>query len=460
MVDRIAAVGNFPPQNESQHQNRDISYISSIQSGVGLHNYMKIRGSKLSNQAYLNLRASSLRNSVGRPTQHWEKPTLQHSSFSACPQFRSMFTISLIGDVMLGRLIDQLLPQHVDSISDARTISKFVHSHPELKSYSFKSPWGNALPLLCSSNLVLANLETSVTTHPIKWPEKVFNYRMHPANVQCLVEGGVKYVSLANNHTLDFSEEGLMETIDTVNAAGIVTAGAGKTTEQATIPATLTLNRTSGNVTETVHNAEGGEKSSQHQIHLYSFSDHPSDWSKVPSFNLLNYATSFRSELKKQLLRHHSPSLKIVSIHWGPNYRWHPSREQVSLAHFLIDECKVDIIHGHSSHHVQGVSVYHGKLIIYGCGDFVDDYAVDANYRNDLSAVWRVHIVEEALGMKVTKLEVFPTRIQRFQAHLLSRDDADHTWVSQKIRELSADLGTKVDHGFGEEGQLVLHVGG
>ena len=60
------------------------------------------------------------------------------------------------------------------------------------------------------------------------------------------------------------------------------------------------------------------------------------------------------------------------------------------IAHYLIDDCGIDLIHGHSSHHIQGVETYKGKLIIYGCGDFVDDYALTPTYRNDLSAVWYV----------------------------------------------------------------------
>jgi len=47
----------------------------------------------------------------------------------------------------------------------------------------------------------------------------------------------------------------------------------------------------------------------------------------------------------------------------------------------------VDIVHGHSSHHVKGIEVHRGKLILYGCGDFIDDYEGIKGYeafRDDL----------------------------------------------------------------------------
>jgi len=158
--------------------------------------------------------------------------------------------------------------------------------------------------------------------------------------------------------------------------------------------------------------------------------------------------------------------LKVVSMHWGPNYRWHPAREIVELAHWLIDECGVDVIHGHSSHHIQGVEVYKGKLVVYGCGDFVDDYAVDPGWRNDLSAAWRVTVSEKDQndkrggGLEVRKLEVFPNRISLFHANLLSAEDEDHKWIERKFRALCTALGTKVEKELGEEGQIVVDVKG
>lgn len=182
--------------------------------------------------------------------------------------------------------------------------------------------------------------------------------------------------------------------------------------------------------------------------------DHPQDWSKVPTFHFIDYKPQTRTRLKQLVLAsQHSdqePALRIFSIHWGPNYSWQPATEIQNLAHFLIDECGIDIIHGHSSHHVQGVEKYKGKLIIYGCGDFVDDYALVPGWRNDLSAIWQVTLAEteisgENVELKVKALEVIPTVIENFKARRLEASEADARWVCNKIKVLSSELGTTVD---------------
>ena len=353
------------------------------------------------------------------------------------------FKLNFMGDVMLGRLIDQLCTTHVDCPSEARIVQSFLGAHSELHSYSATTPWGNTLPLLQSADLRLINLETAVTTHPTKWPNKVFNYRMHPQNLEILKAARIDYITLANNHTLDFSEEGLKDTVESVREADIKFAGATDSTGtgDACKPAILDL--------------QG------HSIQVFAASDHPSDWKRVQQFNFIDYSTSTRSRLKEQLTSAGPTSLRIFSVHWGPNYSWQPAREIKDLAHFLIDECEVDIIHGHSSHHIQGVEIYKGKFIIYGCGDFVDDYALTPEYRNDMSAVWQITVVEQGSNRRLRpiKLEIFPSRIKHFQASLLDSRDPDHGWVREKLTALSGELGTSVGSDLGDEDQIIINIG-
>lgn len=356
---------------------------------------------------------------------------------------------------MLGRLIDQLLPSSVPAPEDASHAAHFRSRHPHLKSYTHLSPFGNALPLFRSSSLVLGNLETAATLHPGPWPNKVFNYRTHPANICSLVDAGVSYVSLANNHTLDFGEQGLLDTVKAIRKTGIVCAGAGETRDQAEQPAVLRLPRS-----QTQPNQDS------HEVHCFSFSDHPSDWADIALFNHISYDATSRQRMKRHLLApiSHKPALRVVSVHWGPNYAWQPASEIRALAKWLVDECDVDIIHGHSSHHIQGVEVLSSKgrnaLVVYGCGDFVDDYAVNATFRNDLSAAWRVSVRERpATGRwHVEKLEVFPNRIKTFQANLLDQEDEDHAWVVSRFRHLCGEMGTDVDEELGIGGQIVVQV--
>ncbi|KAJ5492435.1 Capsule synthesis protein CapA [Penicillium expansum] len=366
------------------------------------------------------------------------------------------FTLTFTGDVMLGRLLDQLMPEHVTNQHDERIATTFIKAHPTLLSkgnYTPSSPWGTTLP---PPSLFYPGMHQPRNRPPIPWPNKVFNYRMHPANLGPILHaGGIDYASLANNHTLDFDTEGLTETVQTLQRANVAYAGAGETADDARKPAVLHLPRASEVIDES--------KQHRYTVHVYSASDHPRVWASVPGFNLFDYTRDTRARLREMLVdaEETKPALKIFSVHWGPNYAWQPDGRITSLAHFLVDECGVDIVHGHSSHHVQGVEVYHGKLVIYGCGDFVDDYALNEEYRNDLGALWRVVVREKSGGgLGLERLEIFPTRVERFKAVLLDSKDADHAWVRRRICELSGELGTSVKGPLGEKGEVIVELSG
>lgn len=420
---------------------------------------------------------------------------------------------------MLGRLIDQLYPTHNQNPVESRIASTFIKEYPHLLAkgvYTPSSPWGTTLPLLHNSDLTLINLETAATTANDPWPDKTFNYRMHPANLAPILHAaGVDYASLANNHTLDFGSEGLVETVWALRDAGVLFAGAGERRDEAYKPAVLTLPRKKGRRGSRYLEEESVEmERNAYAVHVYSAADHPHEWGVVPTFHLIDYSPATRVRLRTLLLsggvrtstgshadveagvesdvfhhrehHHHQheheheyergcgsasmqprPALKIFSVHWGPNYCWHPDDRIRSLAHFLIDECEVDIVHGHSSHHVQGVERYRGKLIIYGCGDFVDDYAWHEGYRNDLGAVWRVVVKEGGGGddgdgrpLRLDRLEIFPTRIEKFRAMLLKKGDEDHEWVRRRIEMLSRELDTDIRGELGEQGQIIVDLDG
>ena len=86
-------------------------------------------------------------------------------------------------------------------------------------------------------------------------------------------------------------------------------------------------------------------------------------------------------------------------------------------------------VHGHSAHHIQGVEVCPGnRVIMYGCGDFIDDYALDRDYRNDLSALWLLELAETAPYKPLT-LKIMPTRVANFAVQALPHHDPDYTLV-------------------------------
>lgn len=290
-----------------------------------------------------------------------------------------------------------------------------------------KFVWGDVLPLFREeTDLRIINLETSVTTHDKKWPNKAFNYRMHPENLKCLKEAKIDYCSLANNHTLDFGYEGMRETIESLKKNNIEFAGAGENSEKALQPALVESN---GVI-----------------LAIYSFSDHPVAWrstSTTPGINFLDFSEEKILNLQnhiKKFREENSVDLVVLSLHWGSNYSWKPPKEFQIFAYLMIDN-GVDIIHGHSSHHVQGIQIYKGKPIIYGCGDFIDDYAIDEDYRNDLGFAYVLNYNKNS--KKFEDLELVPTQIDTFSVtrNLSTRN---HEWLFKTFSKLSGDFGTTV----------------
>jgi len=334
-----------------------------------------------------------------------------------------------LGDVMLGRLIDQLFTVHNESPEDGKHIAYFRKKF-QLNNISHSYVWGNILTELQNADLRIINLETSVTTNDVKWPEKAFNYSMHPQNLQCLSIAQIDFCSLANNHVLDFSYAGMYETMSSLDRVNIKWAGAGKNLTEAQNPAIITFH--------------GGIK-----IACFSYADHYHYWAssaQQAGINFINPSTvpkDFYSSLKNQideLRRTENIQLVSISIHWGSNYAWEPPVDFNKMAHQLIDICGIDLIHGHSSHHVQGIEIYNKKVIIYGCGDFVDDYAVDEEYRNDLSFLYRLYLDPTTCLWK--RLELLPTRINQFQVNRAIGEDK--VWLIQTIQKLSLKYKTLI----------------
>jgi poly-gamma-glutamate synthesis protein (capsule biosynthesis protein) len=154
----------------------------------------------------------------------------------------SIVKIFLCGDVMTGRGIDQILPYPSDPklkepfVKDARDYIRFAEKINGKINYpvSFDYIWGDALKELEKEkiDLRIINLETTITTSDNFLPKGI-NYRMNPKNIDVLKVFKVDVACLANNHILDFGEEGLLETIETLKKNGILTVGAGKNIKEA-----------------------------------------------------------------------------------------------------------------------------------------------------------------------------------------------------------------------------------
>jgi len=288
------------------------------------------------------------------------------------PQHRPV-KLFLCGDAMTGRGIDQILPHpseptlyepYITSACSYMEMAERV-SGPIARPVDFPYVWGDALAEMAEQapDLRVVNLETSITKSESPLPKGI-NYRMHPANVGCLMAAGIDCCVLANNHVLDWGVEGLMETLDTLSGVGIATAGAGRTADEAARPAILEI-------------AQGC------RVLVFGLgsptSGVPAGWAATksrPGVNLVTHlsdrsASRIASEMREY---RRDGDIVVVSVHWGENWGYEIPQAQRDFAHQIIDAGAADLVHGHSSHHVKGMEVYNGHLILYGCGDFVTDY--------------------------------------------------------------------------------------
>jgi len=354
-----------------------------------------------------------------------------------------LITLFLCGDVMTGRGIDQVLahpskPNIYESyVRDARGYVELAEkiNGPIAKPVGFPYIWGDALSEFerVSPDLRIINLETSVTRSNDVWKGKGINYRMHPDNIACITAAHIDGCTLANNHVLDWGYAGLEETLATLKQAQIKTAGAGANAKQAQAPALFDI-------------------AGKGRVILFSLADAssgvPYNWQASENragVNLLN-------DLSKQTVRqiaHQVDAVKgkndrvVVSIHWGGNWGYHIASEHQQFAHDLIDEASVDVVHGHSSHHPKGIEVYRNKAIIYGCGDFLNDYEGIGGYekyRGDLRLMYFVTL--NALSGELAALQLVPMQIKRFRLNHASHTDAK--WLADMLNREGQALHTQV----------------
>src|SRR5919199_1768847 len=328
-----------------------------------------------------------------------------------------MTTVALVGDVMLGRGVNEAL----------RTL------RPE-------QLWGDVLPLLASADLRIINLECAVTEHKQPWAHtpKVFHFRADRSAVEVLRVAHVDGCSLANNHTLDFEEQGLLDTLKHLEAAGIQYAGAGHNQEEAAQPALF-----------------GVRPNHASRMALVAFTDNDPPFAAGPDRPGTNYLpVSLEPEVLDRLeiaimtAREAGAETIIFSNHWGPNMVQRPNTLFRRFAHAVMDR-GADIYYGHSAHIFQGVEIYRGKPILYDTGDFIDDYAIDPRLRNDWSFLFRISLEEGELR----RLELFPVALSYARVRLAT--GAEREAIFDRMERLSRKMRTAFTR---REDQLVLEL--
>jgi poly-gamma-glutamate capsule biosynthesis protein CapA/YwtB (metallophosphatase superfamily) len=308
--------------------------------------------------------------------------------------------LALVGDVMLGRLVNEALSRE-----------------------PFGYPWGDTISLLQKADFRMCNLECAISDRGEPWSftPKQFHFRSDAKNVETLSAAHIDAVSLANNHALDYGYVALDDTVRILDKARIQHVGAGHTMTEAEQANTLEINGTKIGLLAFTDNEPDWEASSHRPGVFYV----PIDLSDERATHLLNVVKYTKRGV----------DTLIVSAHWGPNWGYQPSAEHIPFAHALIDS-GADIVFGHSGHVFRGIEIYKQRLILYCTGNFVDDYAVDPIERNDQSFVFMINIRDD----RIRRMRLYPTKIDMFQATLTLEPEARE--IADKMKKLCVEFNT------------------
>ncbi|GHB61444.1 hypothetical protein GCM10010377_60450 [Streptomyces viridiviolaceus] len=362
----------------------------------------------------------------------------------------SVVTLFLCGDVMLGRGVDQILPHpgdpelREDYVRNARSYVELAEraAGPIPAPVSPSWPWGEALKVLerAAPEVRILNLETAITSDGEFAHGKAVHYRMHPANLPALSVARPDVCVLANNHVLDFGRGGLIETLDALSRAGLRVAGAGQDAVAARAPAVVPV----GPAVRVLVFAIG-----------MSSSGIPPSWAATEEQAGLAYVPAPTAAAAESLVRRvqqvkRPGDIAVVSVHWGSNWGYHVPQAQVRFAHTLVDG-GVDIVHGHSSHHPRPVEVYRDRLILHGCGDFIDDYEGIGGYEEYRDDLRLAHLVSvRADTGRLAAVRIVPLLARRMR--LEPAPDEDRAW----LRATLARISDGVDVALGPAGTLTL----
>ncbi|MFG1941781.1 CapA family protein [Nonomuraea sp. NPDC048826] len=305
-------------------------------------------------------------------------------------------TLALAGDTMLGRGV-------ADRLADSHAPDAFVSDG--VRAY------------LTEADAIVLNLECCVSDRGSPWPApgKAFHFRAPPQAADLLAELGVSCVTLANNHALDYGYDALLDTRAQLERVEIRAAGAGATLEQARAPVVLAVRGL--------------------RVAVVSVTDHPDDYAATPDRPGVAHAdlpSGVPGWLMDTVARMHTESdAVLVSPHWGPNMTTGPL-PYVRVAATMLADAGATLIAGHSAHVAHGVA----PPILYDLGDFIDDYAVDPDLRNDLSLLFLVTVDE--LGP--IRLRAVPLKLDYCRTVLA--EGAERSWLVRRFVRACEALGT------------------
>ncbi|HEU0189294.1 MAG TPA: CapA family protein [Gallionella sp.] len=297
-------------------------------------------------------------------------------------------------------------------------------ARPVMAEQGYDYPFVKMLPYFNGAQIIFGNVEGPLTDRGTPEDGKTFVFRSPPDKVgAALRAAGFNVVSLANNHTLDYGADGLIQTIETLDAAGILHAGAGADLMAARQPALIQVN---------------GLKVA---ILAYSMTL-PESFFAGP--NKAGTAFGHESQVSADVMAARKQAdIVLVSFHWGQEGKTALRDYQTHIGHSAID-AGAHVVIGHHPHILQGIEQYKDGVILYSLGNFTfGSYSM--NSARSAVAQLRFH------NARLQSVRLFPINVNNFEIHFqpqpLTGAAADA--VIDELSMLSASLNTRVNNDNG-----------
>lgn len=330
---------------------------------------------------------------------------LFHQTVFALGQEEQRVRISLVGDILLDR-----------------SVGRYIEKN------GVDYPWEKVREVFFHSDLVLGNLETSVGVGGQRDANKQYTFQSKPATLKGLVNGGVHGVSIANNHVLDYGQEGFMETLYHLERSGIKYAGGGRNMEEALQPAIWEI------------------KGMRIGFLAFSRVIYDASWyagAKKPG--ILSAYDHYAKEICEIISKtREKVDFLIVSVHWGKELAQYPEEDEIKLGRMMIDS-GADVVMGHHPHVLQGVEFYNNKPILYSLGNFVFS---SSSQLSRTSMIFNLEINPEG----IIKAYVVPVKIHYCQPIPLEDKEAEE--VIDLLNTISKQWGTR----FLKKGDIVGRI--
>ena len=288
-----------------------------------------------------------------------------------------------------------------------------------------------------SSDLTIANLECPLATGG-KREKKKFTFRASPAAVRALTDGGINAVSLANNHSCDYGKRALLQTMETLSAAGVSYVGAGRNLQSARAPVYLSLGRPRLRVGLLAY-------SDMLPVNFYATPARPgTNPARVDNIRVARPSRAATAAASGGLAANVSAARAradavIVCFHWGKERASRPTARQKLLARAAVD-AGADLVVGHHPHVLQGIESYRGRFIAYSLGNFL--FPSRGRCRESAILVWRRWAQGPGDRGAAASVEIIPVLIEGGLPRLAGEKKGQP--ILRRLARLSQQLGLKL----------------